>query len=324
MKILSGLSPALHDFEPSADSFSEELFLGLSRNPKSIPSKFFYDKTGCELFDQICCLDEYYPTRTEMLILRDNVAEICTLLGPECRLIELGSGSSAKTRVLLDHLYEPAAYVPIDIARDHLLQSTARLARIYPELRITPVCADFTSALTLPEPPYAMQRTVAFFPGSTIGNLEPPEAEKFLRRIASLCGAGGGLLIGVDLKKDRLTLERAYNDARGITASFNVNLLTRINRSFNAEIRSDQFQHYAFYNKEFGRIEMHLVSLVDQTVQLNGTPFVFGQGEHIVTEYSYKYTAREFAKLAARSGWTVKRLWTDAARLFSVQYLAVR
>jgi uncharacterized SAM-dependent methyltransferase len=163
MKILSDPSPSLHDFEPSPDRFFDELFLGLSRDPKSIPPKFLYDKTGCELFDQICCLDEYYPTRTEMLILQDNVAEICTLFGPECRLIELGSGSSAKTRVLLDHLYEPAAYVPIDIARDHLLQSTARLARIYPELCMTPVCADFTSPLTLPEPPYAMQRTVAFF-----------------------------------------------------------------------------------------------------------------------------------------------------------------
>jgi uncharacterized SAM-dependent methyltransferase len=169
-----------------------------------------------------------------------------------------------------------------------------------------------------------MQRTVAFFPGSTIGNLEPAHAEKFLRRIATLCGARGGLLIGVDLKKDRLTLQRAYNDTRGITASFNLNLLTRINRSFNAGIRTDQFRHYAFYSDEFGRIEMHLVSLVDQTAQLHGTPFFFGQGEHILTEYSYKYTSHEFAELAARSGWTVKRVWTDAARLFSVQYLAVR
>jgi L-histidine Nalpha-methyltransferase len=324
MKIISDLSPALHDFEPSVDSFFDELLLGLSGNPKSIPAKFFYDQTGCELFDQICCVDEYYPTRTEMQILRDNVAEICTLFGPECRLVELGSGSSAKTRILLDHLYEPAAYVPIDIARDHLLRSTARLARIYPKLRVAPVCADFTRPLTLPKPPYSMQRTVAFFPGSTIGNLEPAQAVKFLRRIAKLCGAGGGLLIGVDLKKDRGTLERAYNDASGVTAAFNLNLLTRINRSFEAGIRTDQFQHYAFYNDEFGRIEMHLISLVDQTAQLNGTPFVFGQGEHIVTEYSYKYTAQEFAELAARAGWTVKRLWTDAARLFSVQYLAVR
>jgi dimethylhistidine N-methyltransferase len=324
MKILSDSSPALRDFEPSADGFFDELFLGLSQDPKSIPSKFLYDNTGSELFDQICCLDEYYPTRTEMLILRNHVAEICTLFGSDCRLIELGSGSSAKARVLLDHLHEPAAYVPIDIAGDHLLQSTARLAYVYPELCITPVCADFTGALTLPEPPYSTKRTVALFPGSTIGNLRPVEAEKFLHRIATLCGAGGGLLIGVDLKKDRSTLERAYNDARGITAAFNLNLLTRINRSFNAGIRNNQFQHYAFYSEEFGRIEMHLVSLVDQTAQLNGTPFVFGQGEHIITEYSYKYAAQEFGKLATRSGWTVKRFWTDAAKLFSVQYLEVR
>jgi L-histidine Nalpha-methyltransferase len=324
MKILSDPSPALHDFEASADSFLDELFFGLSKDPKSIPSKYFYDKTGSELFDQICCLDEYYPTRTEMLILRNNVAEICTLFGSGCRLIELGSGSSAKTRILLDHLHEPAAYVPIDIAGDHLLQSTARLARVYPELCITPVCADFTVGLTLPESPYSPKRTVAFFPGSTIGNLEPVEAGKFLRKIAILCGAGGGLLIGVDLKKDRPMLECAYNDARGVTAAFNLNLLTRINRSFNAGIHNDQFQHYAFYNEEFGRIEMHLVSLVDQTAELNGTPFFFGQGEHIITEYSYKYAPREFAKLAARSGWRVKRFWTDPAKLFSVQYLEVQ
>ena len=314
----------MHEFEPSADDFFDELFLGLSQDQKSIPSKFLYDETGSELFDQICCLDEYYPTRTEMLILRNHVAEICTLFGSDCRLIELGSGSSAKTRVLLDHLHEPAAYVPIDIAGDHLLRSTARLAHVYPQLYITPICADFTDAFTLPQPPYSTKRTVAFFPGSTIGNLKPVEAEKFLRRIATLCGTGGGLLIGVDLKKDRPTLERAYNDARGITAAFNLNLLTRINRSFNAGIRSHQFQHYAFYNEEFGRIEMHLVSLVDQTAQLNGTPFVFGEGEHIITEYSYKYTAQEFANLAARSGWRVKRFWTDAANLFSVQYLEVK
>jgi dimethylhistidine N-methyltransferase len=324
MKTLSDFSTALHDFEPSTDRFFDELLLGLSGDPKTISSKFFYDQTGCELFDQICCLEEYYPTRTEMLILRNNVAEICTLFGPECRLIELGSGSSAKIRVLLDHLYKPAAYVPIDIAREHLLRSTARLARIYPQLCITPICADFTGPLTLPDPPYPMQQTVAFFPGSTIGNLEPAHAEKFLRRIAILCGAGGGLLIGVDLKKDRLTLERAYNDARGITAAFNLNLLTRINRSFNAGIQTDQFRHHAFYNDQFGRIEMHLVSLVDQTAELNGTPFFFGPGEHIITEYSYKYAPPEFAELAARAGWNVRKVWIDPAKLFSVQYLQVR
>jgi dimethylhistidine N-methyltransferase len=171
--------------------------------------------------------------------------------------------------------------------------------------------------------PCPVRRTVAFFPGSTIGNLEPAEAENLLRRIAILCGAGNGLLIGVDLKKDRLTLERAYNDARGVTARFNLNLLTRINRAFDARIRSDKFQHQAFYNEEFGRIEMHLVSLVEQTMQLNGTTFFLEEGEHIVTEHSYKYSIEEFARLAARSGWAVKRLWTDAANLFSVQYLEV-
>ena len=324
MKTPDEAFPALHDMEPSFDAFSHEILVGLSQRPKRIAPKFFYDETGCRLFDEICRLDEYYLTRTEIGIIRKHITEICALFGPQCRLVELGSGSNVKTQILLDHLRVPAAYVPVDIARAHLLRGSARLARAYPKLCITPVCADFTTAFTLPEMPCAMRRTVAFFPGSTIGNLEPAEAENFFRRIAILCGAGGGLLIGVDLKKDRPTLERAYNDARGITAAFNLNLLTRINRAFSAGIRDDQFQHYAFYNEEFGRIEMHLVSLADQTAQLNGTRFVFGQGEHIITEYSYKYAVQEFAKLAARSGWTVIRLWTDAAKLFSVQYLEVR
>lgn len=319
MKVRSDAYPAPHDLEPSVD----ELLLSLSRHPKSIAPKFFYDEIGCQLFDEICCLDEYYLTRTEMGILREKIAEICAVIGPECRLVEFGSGSNAKTRILLDRLRAPAAYVPVDIARTQLLQCSARLAGSYPELRITPVCADFTTAFTLPEMPRGARRTVAFFPGSTIGNLEPAEAENFLRRIAILCGAGGGFLIGVDLKKDRLTLERAYNDARGVTARFNLNLLARINRSFGVQVRSDRFRHHAFYNEEFGRIEMHLVSLVEQTMQVNGTTFFFEEGEHIVTEHSYKYSVDEFAELVGRSGWAVKRLWTDAANLFSVQYLAV-
>ena len=323
MKVRSDAHPALHDLEPSVNAFHAELLRGLSRRPKSIAAKFFYDETGCQLFDEICRLDEYYLTRTEMRILREKAAEICALFGPDCRLIEFGSGSNAKTRILLDHLHTPAAYVPVDIALEHLLRSSAKLARAYPELCITPVCADFTTAFTLPDMPCPVRRTVAFFPGSTIGNLEPAEAENFFRRISLLCGRGGGLLIGVDLKKDRLTLERAYNDARGVTARFNLNLLTRINRSFGAAIRPEKFQHHAFYNEEFGRIEMHLVSLVEQTIQLNGTTFSFQEGEHIVTEHSYKYSVDEFAKLAERSGWAVKRLWTDDASLFSVHYLAV-
>jgi dimethylhistidine N-methyltransferase len=323
MKIRSGSPPAMRNLEPSEGAFLTELARGLSKRPKSIAAKFFYDEMGSHLFDEICTLEEYYLTRTEMGILREKAAEICALFGPECRVVEFGSGSNAKTRILLDHLDAPAAYVPVDIALEQLLEGSASLARLYPELCITPVCADFTTAFTLPEISSPVRRTVAFFPGSTIGNLEPAEAENFFRKIALLCGADGGLLIGVDLKKDRVTLERAYNDALGVTARFNLNLLTRINRSFGAGIRQDKFQHHAFYNEEFGRIEMHLVSLVEQIIQLNGTTFSLQEGEHIVTEHSYKYSLDEFAKLAGRSGWAVKGLWTDSANLFSVQYLAV-
>jgi L-histidine Nalpha-methyltransferase len=323
MKVRGNAHQGLHDLEPSVGALQAELLRGLSQRPKSIAAKFFYDETGSQLFDEICSLDEYYLTRTEMRILREKAPEICALLGPECRLVEFGSGSNAKTRILLDHMHAPAAYVPVDIALEQLLECSAGLARIYPELSITPVCADFTTAFTLPAMPGPVRRTVAFFPGSTIGNLEPAEAESFFRKISLLCGAGGGFLIGVDLKKDRITLERAYNDARGVTARFNLNLLTRINRLFGAGIRQDKFQHHAFYNEEYGRIEMHLVSLVEQLIQLNGTTFALQAGEHIVTEHSYKYSLEEFAGLAERSGWAVQRLWTDPAHLFSVHYLAV-
>lgn len=313
-----------HDFEPSLDAFRREVVRGLSEGPKRIAPKFLYDETGCELFDEICRLDEYYLTRTEVRILQDNAAEICAALGPGCRLVELGSGSSTKTRILLDCLSSPAAYVPVDIAREHLLRCSARLSRVYPSLSVSPVCADYTADFRLPDMPCAPHRTVAFFPGSTIGNLEPPEAEHFLHRLAALCGQGGALLIGVDLKKDRRTLERAYNDARGVTAAFNLNLLARINRAFGACIRSESFRHHAFYNEEFGRIEMHLVNMAEQTVRLNGTEIAFGRGESIVTEHSYKYTVEEFEKLAARSGWTLESLWIDAGHLFSVLYLVNR
>ena len=308
MKIRSNAIPSMHDLEPSVGAFLTELLRGLSQRPKSIAAKFFYDEMGSHLFDEICTLEEYYLTRTEMGILREKAADPAATESPE---------------ELLDHLDAPAAYVPVDIALEQLLQGSASLARLYPELCITPVCADFTTAFTLPEISSPVRRTVAFFPGSTIGNLEPAEAENFFCKIALLCGADGGLLIGVDLKKDRVTLERAYNDALGVTARFNLNLLTRINRSFGAGIRQDKFQHHAFYNEEFGRIEMHLVSLVEQIIQLNGTTFSLQEGEHIVTEHSYKYSLDEFAKLAGRSGWAVKGLWTDSANLFSVQYLAV-
>jgi dimethylhistidine N-methyltransferase len=323
MKVRRDAQPVPHDLEPSVDAFLAEILGGLSRRPKSIGAKFLYDETGCRLFDEICSLDEYYLTRTETRILRENIAEICALFGPACRLVEFGSGSNVKTRILLDHLQAPAAYVPVDIALEQLLRCSAQLARLYPGLCVSPVCADFTTAFALPETPGPVRRTVAFFPGSTIGNLEPADAEHFFRRISQLCGADGGLLVGVDLKKDRLTLERAYNDSRDVTARFNLNLLTRINRSLGAGIRPEKFRHHAFYNEEFGRIEMHLVSLAEQTIQLNGSTLSIQEGEHIVTEHSYKYSVDEFAELAGRSGWAVKRLWTDPANLFSVHYLAV-
>jgi dimethylhistidine N-methyltransferase len=317
-------SDSFQDVGPSPEAFRREVLRGLSEHPKRIAPKFFYDEIGCQLFDEICQLDEYYPTRTEIRILQENIREICLALGPECRVVEFGSGSGLKTRILLDHLFSPVAYVPVDIARAYLLRCSARLGRIYPELRVLPVCADYTAEFLLPEPPLPARRTVAFFPGSTIGNLEPSEAEHFLRRIAGLCGQGGGLLIGVDLKKDRHTLERAYNDVRGVTAAFNLNLLTRINRAFDARIRRDRFRHHAFYNEGRGRVEMHLVSLVPQTVRLNGAEITFRQNESVITEHSYKYSVEGFAELAARAGWTVQKLWMDAGHLFSVQYLATR
>jgi dimethylhistidine N-methyltransferase len=312
------------DAEPYQDGFCDEVLRGLAQRPKRIAPKFFYDEVGCQLFEEICQLDEYYLTRTEIGILRKNATEICRALGPKCLLVEFGSGSNVKIRILLDHLFALVAYVPVDIARTNLLRCSTRLSDDYPDLSVLPVCADFTTDFALPEIPPVWQRIVAFFPGSTIGNLEPVEAEDFLRRTAMLCGPGGGLLIGIDLKKDPNRLERAYNDARGVTARFNLNLLDRINRSFGADIPRKNFRHYAFYNKEFGRIEMHLVSTAEQIVQLNGSRIAFAEGEQISTEHSYKYTVREFADLATRSGWGARELWTDPEHLFCIQHLVAR
>ena len=315
---------AQRDAAPAPDGFCDEILRGLAQSPKRIAPKFFYDETGCQLFEEICRLDEYYLTRTEISILRENATEICQALGSKCLLVEFGSGSSAKTRILLDHLSAPVAYMPIDIARAHLLHSAARLRDIYPGLQVLPICADFTTDFALPEIPGTFHRIVTFFPGSTIGNFEPAGAEHFLGKLAALCTSGGGLLIGIDLKKERSRLEQAYNDALGVTAAFNLNLLARINRSFGANIRRDRFRHYAFYNEQLGRIEMHLVSTVEQDVQLDGAQITFAAGEKIVTEYSYKYTIEEFTRLATRSGWTVQQLWTDPEHLFSVQHLVAR
>jgi dimethylhistidine N-methyltransferase len=313
------------DFEPRLDDFRAEVLRGLASVPKQIPPKFFYDKRGSGLFERICELDEYYPTRTEISILEENAAEIAGLIGEHSRLIEYGSGNSRKIRILLDALGGRHAYVAIDISKAHLIESASRLAEEYPELEVMAVCADYGQPFRLPMPGiYPGGRDVAFFPGSTIGNFSPGPARRFLANTARAVGPGGGLLIGADLKKDPAILHAAYNDAAGVTAEFNLNLLARINAEAGADFDLGAFRHDAFYNLEEGRIEMHLVSLKRQTVRLNGSRLPFEEGETIHTENSYKFELTEFRELAASAGFVSERVWTDAGNLFSLHYLVAK
>jgi dimethylhistidine N-methyltransferase len=316
---MNGVS--LHDLAPAQAAARDEVLRGLRSPQKELPCKLFYDEVGSQLFEQICALDEYYPTRLEMRIMRAAARDMAARLGPECLLIEYGSGSSTKTRLLLDHLERPAGYVPIDVSRELLRQSAAALADAYPELQILPVCADYTANLAIPPTARSALRRAAYYPGSTIGNFVPDDARRFLAKIAEVCGGGGGLLVGVDLKKDPLVLHRAYNDALGVTAAFNLNILKRLNRELQANFALDQFRHYAFYNPVFARVEMHLVSLSDQMVRVAGFDIPFERGESIWTEASYKYNPWEFAELAASAGWRVEHVWKDDRGFFSVQYL---
>ena len=305
------------------EQLRDELLAGLRRTQKTLPSKYFYDDAGSALFEDICTLEEYYPTRTEIGILEHNIRDIAANIGPRCLLIEYGSGASVKIRLLLDHLRGIAGYVPIDISEEHLLAAAGELREEYPRLRILPVPADYTQEFDLPEIVFPYDRRVVFFPGSTIGNFTPEQARDFLAHIAETAGEDGGLLIGVDLKKDVGVLEDAYNDSRGVTADFNLNMLVRLNNEFNGDFDLDAFRHRAVYNGAAGRIEMHLVSKREQVAHVAGEQFLFRAGESILTEYSYKYTPEEFAALAAPY-FTVERVWTDARQWFSVQYLAVR
>ena len=311
------------DYSPQTQRFAGDVLDGLQAPVKTLPCKYFYDEAGSRLFDRICELEEYYPTRTEAAIMQRCAGEMADCLGERLALIEYGSGSSTKTRILLDHLRDAAAYVPIDISREHLLRTAARLSAAYPRLRVLPVCADYTGRYELPDLDGPAARRIVYFPGSTIGNFHPGEAADFLIRIAEVAGSGGGLLIGVDLKKDARLLEAAYNDGKGVTAAFNLNLLERINREVGADFDMDSFRHHAFYNRPFGRIEMHLVSRHRQVVRVAGVEIPFRKGETIWTESSYKYRADEFASLAAQAGFRLERLWTDPVELFSVQYLTV-
>jgi dimethylhistidine N-methyltransferase len=313
----------LSDFGPPLDTFREEVLQGLQKCRKELPSKFFYDEIGSAFFEQICELDEYYLTRTELAIMQERMPEIVSLLGPGCQLIEYGSGSSTKTRKLLDALPDLAAYVPIDISKEYLVQSAMALECAYPELEVLPVCADYTGDFEIPVPARPVSRRIAYYPGSTIGNFDVEPAKTFLKQIASTC-QGGGLLIGVDLKKDFNILHRAYNDQQGVTAQFNKHLLTRINQELNADFRLSQFGHYAFYNPGESRIEMHLVSLKSQVVHIGEAEISFELGESIWTESSYKYTLEEFAGLAKTTGWNVEQVWTDPRKFFSLHYLTTR
>ena len=313
----------LYNFEPELQQFHDEVLRGLLKQPKELPTKYLYDERGSNLYEQICSLDEYYIPRTEALIMTDNIDEIVRLLGSNTMLVEYGCGSCTKTRILLDNMHDLAAYVPIDISRQQLESVAGELESCYPGLEILPVCADYTKDITLPVPRLTSKRTVVYFPGSSIGNFSPAAARKFLANIAGICGRGGTLLIGTDMKKDIDILHRAYNDREGVTAAFNLNLLERINHQLHGDFRLDSFQHHAFYNPEEGRIEMHLVSKVDQTVRVDNTSIPFREGESIWTESSYKYDLDGFRHLAASAGFSVEKVWTDERRWFSVQYLVV-
>jgi dimethylhistidine N-methyltransferase len=316
-------SSRFEDRAPASSAFRREVLSGLAAPQKEIPCKYLYDERGSQLFEEICELDEYYPTRTELAIMRDSIDEIAELLGPECLLIEYGSGSSLKTRILLDHMTDPAGYMPIDISRDHLLQTAEDLRSSYPELDVHPVCADYTAELELPETRHRPARRIVYFPGSTIGNFEPAPAEAFLKRIAKVCGRNGAVLIGVDLEKDEAILEAAYDDSQGVTAAFNLNLLERVNRELDADFDLDRFRHDARFSPSHGRVEMHLVSLEDQSVRIGDVEIPFEEGESIWTESSYKHSLERFEEIAAGGGLDVQHVWTDADELFSVQYLTL-
>jgi len=303
-----------------ADSFREDVVAGLSLPQKALPPKYFYDARGSRLFEQICRLKEYYPTRCELALTRAHLASIARFAGRRCVLIEYGSGESRKSRLLIEAL-RPAAYVPVDISAAALGGAAARLRRRFPWLDLCPVHGDFSRPLEIPVAA-GRGRRVVYFPGSTIGNLTPEEARAFLRMTRTQLGKRGAMLVGVDLKKDANVLHAAYNDAQGITAAFNLNLLARINRELGGDFDLRRFRHYAFYNAALGRIEMHLVALARQTVRIGRLRFGFATGESIHTENSYKYSVEEFRALAGHAGFSGKRIWLDRQGKFALHGLA--
>ena len=303
--------------------FLRDVIHGLRRPQKEVPCKYFYDERGSALFDEICELDEYYLTRSELAILGGSAADMAAAIGPDCELIEFGSGSGLKTRLLLEQLQEPRAYLPIDIADEALERSAQDLAERFPGLAILPVHADFTGPLLLPETGDPRARRVVYFPGSTIGNFSPRAAMGLLSMIAWLVGEGGGLLIGLDLAKHESVVWPAYNDRRGVTAAFNLNLLERINHELGADFDLNEFRHRADYVRAKERVEMHLVSQKAQVVRVAGVEFGFREGESIHTECSYKYSVDHFGRLTSQAGLTLAQQWLDPNGYFAVQYLVV-
>jgi dimethylhistidine N-methyltransferase len=312
-----------NEVEPTVSGEAAEILEGLNLQQKHISPKYFYDERGSELFEQITELAEYYPTRTEQAIMETHLREMAQLIGPRASVIEFGSGASVKVRLLLDNLQQPAAYVPVDISGDFLRSVAEQLARDYPHIEILPIYADFTQPFDLPQPKIMPLKNVVYFPGSTIGNFTTPEARSLLRVMRQEARRGGALLIGVDLKKDRKVIEAAYNDAAGVTAEFNLNVLRRLNNELGADFDLEKFRHQAVYDDINGRIEMRLISTTTQQVHLEGETVRFAAGEYIITEYSHKYSLEEFARMAGEAGFERQRVWLDEDALFSVQYFTV-
>lgn len=309
-----------HEMQATVDNMLEEVHEGLGRKQKALPCKLFYNKRGSELFDAITSLPEYYPARTEIALLRQHGQEMASLLGWRGVLMELGSGSSIKIRLLLEAV-RPRIYLPMDISREHLIASAHHIAADYPWLTVHAACVDYSKPWDFPN--FGPGRYNVFFPGSSIGNFEPASALELLRQVRRLVGQGGGLLIGVDLKKDAGILETAYNDAQGVTERFNLNMLVHINQRLNADFAPGNFRHKAFYNAGLGRIEMHLECTRTHCVHIKGHTYTFRSGETIHTESSYKYAVDEFHALAAQAGFVPLHVWTDPEALFSIHYLTV-
>lgn len=315
--------PSVAD-EGELAAFRTDVIAGLSQKSKSLPCKYLYDARGSALYDSICELPEYYPMRTELAIMRENAEAMAADLARGCVLIEYGSGSSIKTRLLLDQLDHAVGYAPVDVSREHLLAASDAIATDYPNLVVYPICADFTQPFPLPDEIDPQVPRVVYFPGSTLGNFTAPDDLALLRQIAASVGPGGGLLVGIDLQKSSDVLEAAYNDSQGVTSAFNLNLLERINGELSGDFNLEAFSHRAVYNRELGRMELYLDSLADQTVRIANHSFEFERGESIHTEYSCKYTLDGFADLARRANFSCESVYTDERKYFAVVHLISR